>query len=106
MSYSYKPILILALLHFGDKNGCITIQEAATFFRRYYADRKTHGLPVEKKPCIYLKVDVTDKQIIANLIANPVKALTESGYFSIMKSLNYSLFRQVFGEELIASASL
>lgn len=30
---------------------------------------------------IYLRDDVTDKQIIKNLIANPVKALIESGYF-------------------------
>ena len=99
MSYSYKPILILALLHFGDKNGCITIQEAATFFRRYYADRKAHGLPVEKKPCIYLRDDVTDKQIITNLIANPVKALIESGYFFYNeKSQLFSVSPGLWGE--------
>ena len=99
MSYSYKPILILALLHFGDKNGCITIQEAATFFRRYYADRKAHGLPVEKKPCIYLRDDVTDKQIIKNLITNPVKALIESGYFFYNeKSQLFSVSPDLWGE--------
>lgn len=81
MSYSYKPILILALLHSGDKNGCIAIEKAATFFRRYYAARKAHGLSIEKKRCIYLRDDVTDKQIIANLLINPVRALVESGYF-------------------------
>lgn len=96
MKMSY---LILALLHFGDNNSCITIQEAATFFRRYYADRKAHGLPVEKKPCIYLRVDVTDKQIITNLIANPVKALTESGYFSYnKKSQLFSVSPGLWGE--------
>ena len=102
MSYSYKPILILAFLKFGDKNGCITIQEAATFFRKYYTDRKVHGLPVEKKPCIYLRDDVTDKQIITNLIANPVKALIESGYFfynekSQLFSVSPSLWEEIDG---------
>ena len=81
MSYSYKPVLILALLHSGDENGSISIEQAATYFRRYYSDRKAYGLPIEKKRCIYLRDDVTDNQIVANIIANPVKALVESGYF-------------------------
>lgn len=81
MSYSYKPILILALLHSGDKNGCISIDKAVAYFRGYYSDRKSQGLVIEKKRCIYLRDDVTDKQIVANLLANPVKALVESGHF-------------------------
>lgn len=81
MSYSYKPILILALLCAGDKKGCISIEKAAGYFREYYLDRKAQGLQIEKKRCIFLRDDVTDRQIIANLIANPVKALVESGYF-------------------------
>lgn len=81
MSYSYKPLLILALLHWGDSNGCITIEKAAAYFRNYYSNRKAKGLPIEKKRCIYLRDDATDEQIITNLIANPVKALVGSGYF-------------------------
>lgn len=81
MSYSYKPVLILALLHCGDRHGSIPIEKAAIYFRGYYSDRKAQGLPIEKKRCIYLRDDVTDRQIIANLLANPVKALVESGYF-------------------------
>ena len=80
MSYSYKPILIMALLHSG-KNGSVSIKNAAAYFRDYYASRREQGLPAEKKRCIYLRDDVTDKQIIANLISNPVKALCESGFF-------------------------
>ena len=99
MSYSYKPILILALLHLGDKNGCITIEKAAAFFRRYYADRKAHGLPIEKKRCIYLRDDVTDKQIITNLIANPVKALVKSGYFFYDENSQlFSISSDLWGE--------
>lgn len=81
MSYSYKPILILALLHAGDRDGCISIENAAVYFREYYSNRKAQGLAIEKKQCIYLRDDVTDAQIIANLLSNPVKALIESGFF-------------------------
>ncbi len=82
MSYSYKPVLIMALLHAGDKNGCISIERAATYFQEYYSDRKAQGLPIEKRQCVFLRDDVTDKQIIANLLANPVKALVNSEYFA------------------------
>ena len=81
MSYSYKPLLILALLHAGDKDGSISIRAAAEYFRAFYSERKSHGLPAEKKKCIYLRDDVTLDQIMANLISNPIKALVASGYF-------------------------
>ncbi len=81
MSYSYKAILIMALLQSGNKDGTITIYQATDNFRQYYRDRKSNGLPAEKRRCIYLRDDVTDKQIAANIISNPVKALLESGYF-------------------------
>lgn len=81
MSYSYKPLLILALLQAGEKDGTITIQNAANYFRAYYSDRRARGLCIEKKKCIYLRDDVTQDQIMANIISNPVKALVTSGYF-------------------------
>ena len=81
MSYSYKPLLILALLHSWKQDGSISIQNAAKYFRKFYSERKSHGLPAEKKKCIYLRDDFTLDQVIANLVANPVKALVASGYF-------------------------
>lgn len=80
MSYSYKPILVMALMQSG-KPGVVSIEKATRFFRKYYADRREQGLTPEKRRCIYLREDVTDKQIAANLVSNPVKALCESGFF-------------------------
>ena len=80
MSYSYKPVLILALLHTG-KNGTVAIEKAAQYFYDFYEERRRQGLPAEKKRCIYLRDDVTHKQIMANLVSNPVKALCVSGFF-------------------------
>ena len=80
MSYTYKPVLILALLHTG-KNGTVAIEKAAQYFYDFYEERRRQGLPAEKKRCIYLRDDVTQKQIMANLVSNPVKALCESGFF-------------------------
>ena len=81
MSYSYKPVLILALLHYPARKGRLPMNLAVNFVKSYYASRKAQGQCVEKKPCIYLRDDITEQQIMANLIANPVKSLCESGFF-------------------------
>ena len=81
MSYSYKPVLILALLASRKKDGSITVERAANYFREYYEARKREGLPAEKKKCMYLGDSYTDQQIISNLIASPIKALADTPYF-------------------------
>lgn len=90
MSYSYKPLLILALLHAGEQDGSIAIQRAAEYFRDFYSERKSRGLPAEKKKCIYLRDNFTLDQVMANLVSNPVKALVASGHFF------YNEYTQVF----------
>lgn len=81
MSYSYKPILIMALLHSNRTDGATTISEAVKFFRNYYDKRRAKGLPVEIKACIYMNPDATDRQITANIISNPIKALSGTPFF-------------------------
>lgn len=81
MSYSYKPVLILALLYSSDKNGVLTLDAAVRYFRAYYDSRRSQGIQIEKKRCIYQREDITDQQIAGNIISNPMKALVESGFF-------------------------
>ena len=81
MSYSYKAVLILALMEVGTDNDEITIDKTVRFFRKFYDNRKHQGLKAEIKQCIYLKDDVSDEQIKANIIANPIKALCKTGLF-------------------------
>lgn len=82
MTYSYKPLLVLALLHAGNDDGSISIETAAEYFLQFYSERKFQGLPAEKKSCIYQKDNIELNQVISNLISNPVKALSSSGFFS------------------------
>lgn len=81
MSYSYKPVLIMALIELHDKDWNLPISKAAQYFKTFYQHRRENGLPVELKKCIYQNPVVTLNQIIENLISNPVKALVESGFF-------------------------
>ena len=80
MSYSYKPVLILSLL--SSKTFSISLQGAVGFFKEFYEERRRNKQKIEKKNCIYQSPHVSDQMIADNILANPVKALLKSGYFS------------------------
>ena len=82
MSYSYKPVLILSLLKSNRLS--ITLNEAVSFFRSYYEERRKNGQKIEKKNCIYQSSNTSDEMIADSILANPVKALLKSGYFEYL----------------------
>ena len=88
MSYSYKAVLLLALMDTPDLS--VSISDAVTFFRDYYYQRKINDQKVEKKNCLYQRDDITDGEIADNILRNPVNALLKSNYFE------YDDNRQIF----------
>ena len=83
MSYSYKPVLILALLQNG---GRITINEAASYFLHFYSQRLERGQIAEKKNSIYSNLNCSFEQVKQNIKSNPVKALVSSSEFFLYNS--------------------
>lgn len=81
MTYSYKPVLILAFMKCADKNGHLKINKAVQFIRDYYNERRKQGMIVEKKKSLYQNTDISDEQIRSNLLSNPIKVLAESDFF-------------------------
>lgn len=75
MSCSYKPVLIMAVL---DHGGEITLDEAASFFLRFYSQRLEKGLVAEKSNSIFSNLNCTYDEMIKNIKSNPVKALLNS----------------------------
>ena len=75
MSYSYKPVLIIALI---AHHGSISMDEAANFFATFYGARLQNGLVSEKENSIFSNLNCSLEQIRQNIISNPVKALTNS----------------------------
>ena len=73
MSYSYKPVLMLAVLDCADGKGQMKLSDLVRFFRNFYDDRRIRGLTVEKRNSLYCREDVTDKEIERNILANPFK---------------------------------
>ena len=57
------------------------MSDGSECIKKYYENRRKQGQIVEKKKSIYLNANVTDEEVRQNLIANPIKAITESGFF-------------------------
>lgn len=81
-AYSYKLVLLLAFFDCANENGVLSMKDAIRWTRQYYKIRRDNNLPVEMKRSIYLKSDMSDEQILNNLVNNQIKALTGSGYFT------------------------
>lgn len=73
MSYSYKPVLIKAVLACADDKGRVKLGDIVAYFRDFYEQRRAAGLVVEKANSIYAKGGYTDTDAERNILANPFK---------------------------------
>ena len=73
MSYSYKPVLLQAILAFADERGTVALSDITRYFRSYYEGRRASGLIVEKPKSIFARGSYTDKEAERNILANPFK---------------------------------
>lgn len=73
MSYSYKPVLIQAILRHADERGRIQLADIVAYFRAYYEGRRAAGLVVEKPNSLFARGGYTDKEAERNILANPFK---------------------------------
>lgn len=73
MSYSYKPVLIQAILRHTDEKGRIQLADIVAYFRAYYEGRRSAGLVVEKPNSLFVRGGYTDKEAERNILANPFK---------------------------------
>jgi superfamily II DNA or RNA helicase len=87
MSYSYKPVLIKAILAHADQKGCVKLENIVAFFRSYYETRRNAGLVVEKGNSIYAKGGYTDAEATRNILANPFKRFEDRQMLRHTKTL-------------------
>ena len=55
MSYSYKPVFMLAFLDHMNEYGQARIEDVVQEFASFYEQRLEQGKIVEKRPCIFTK---------------------------------------------------
>ena len=87
MSYSYKPVLLKAILAHADAAGRVKISDIVAYFRNYYETRREEGLVVEKANSIYAKGSYADKDAERNILSNPFKRFEDMNMFRHTKIL-------------------
>ena len=87
MSYSYKPVLLKAILHYTDEKGRVKLSDIVTFFRAFYESHRAAGLVVEKSNSIYAKGGYTDAQAQRNILSNPFKRFEDMQMLHHTKTL-------------------
>ena len=87
MSYSYKPVLMKAILLYADECGRIKLEDIVSYFRSYYESRRAAGLTVEKKNSIFAKDGYTDKEAERNILSNPFKRFEDMQMLHHTKTL-------------------
>lgn len=87
MSYSCKPVLIKAILRYADAKGRVKLDDIVVYFRKYYEDRRTAGLPVEKRNSIFAKGEYTDAVASRNILSNPFKRFEDMQMMRHTKTL-------------------
>ncbi|MBE6846156.1 MAG: DEAD/DEAH box helicase [Ruminococcus sp.] len=87
MTYSYKPVLIKAVLKYADEKGKININDIITYFRNFYESRRSNGLVVEKANSIFAKGGYTDKEAQRNILSNPFKRFEDMQILRHTKTL-------------------
>ena len=94
MSYSYKPVLLYAMLENADENGKVAVEDLIDYFIYFYENRRKKGLIVEKKKCIYLRGDYTRNEVMKNIFSNPFKRFEDMGFMKRSKDLEYVEFNK------------
>ena len=87
MSYSYKPVLLKAILTYADAAGRVKISDIVSYFRSFYEARRAAGLKVEKANSIFAKGGYTDKEAERNILSNPFKRFEDMNMMRHTKTL-------------------
>ena len=82
MEHSYKPVFLLAFFSHMDAGGTARIEDILDDFIDFYEDRRSGGLPVEKKASLFLKRGYSRKEAERLMLANPFKVYEEIGVMS------------------------
>lgn len=93
MSYSFKPVLLKAMLRYADKDGRVLVDDIVNYFMNFYEDRKKKGLKPEKSNSLYSR-EYTEKEVERNIFANPFKRFEDMRFMKRSMDVEYVEFNR------------
>ncbi|MFZ3102681.1 MAG: DEAD/DEAH box helicase family protein [Desulfitobacteriaceae bacterium] len=100
MAFSYKPVLLKAMLEHVDENGRVLVEDIVNYFMDFYSARKEKGLVVEKKQSIFCKDGYTEKDVERNIFVNPFKRFEDMRFMSRCRDIEYVEFNRYVWKRL------
>jgi superfamily II DNA or RNA helicase len=101
MASSYKPVLLLGMLHHADRAGRVRVQELVAFFRDFYMKRAANGLLIEAPKIRMSKVaELSDLDIERTMLAMPFEKFERKGFFRRQKDLAFVRFTEALWHRL------
>ena len=94
MSYSYKPIFLKALLQYADVNGRMSAWSIVSYFRQFFDNRRNANLIVEKQNSVYINAQISDDDILRNILTYPFTRFADIGIVSYDKNSHEILINQ------------
>lgn len=92
MTYSYKPVILKAMLECCNEHGKALIEDIVDYFIKFYNIRKINGLYVEKPDSIYCKDPIDRKSVKRNIFENPFKRFEDMKFLRKSKDIEYIEF--------------
>ena len=104
MSYSYKPVLLKAILNYADDDGRVKVSDVVDYFQSYYEARRANGLRVEKTNSVFAKDNYTYKQAERVVLIYPFKRFETMNMMRHTKTLGvieieHSIWSKLSAEE-------
>lgn len=103
MSYSYKPVLLCAMLKYAHEDGAVAVDDIVDYFINFYKDRKLRGLPVEKPNSLFCREEYTEKEVERNIFSNPFKRFEDMRLMKRSKDVEYVEFNRHIWKNLSLS---
>ena len=100
MSYSYKPVFLLAFLDNMDASGSARLEDVARDFARYYEARKEKGLPPEKRKCIFTRGGYTPRDVERLILNMPFKRFEDMHVMHHARQLGTLQFYTALSKQL------
>lgn len=100
MSYSYKPVLLKAMLNEADDKGRVLVEDIIDYVIDYYKDRKIKGLQAEKKKSLYNEDEIDRKKAKTNIFSNPFKRFEDMNFMERCNDVEYVKFNKDIWKKL------
>lgn len=85
MNYSYKPVLIKAMMELADNRGSAPVAAITYYFLDFYQKRRSAGLAVDKPDSTFVKYPDNVKRARSTILTYPYKRFAIKGFMTYDK---------------------